>query len=75
LAIGVYLEFEAVLVLPEITQNYGNYRYGNNVGNVPRRYGNFPKDIKTENALLAALLIYLKILKMRLCASSSPDSQ
>jgi len=27
------LEFEAVMVLPEITRNYGNYYYGNHVGN------------------------------------------
>jgi len=35
--LSAYLEFEAVIVLPEITQNYGIYRYGNYVGNVPRR--------------------------------------
>jgi len=40
------------MVLSEITQNYGNYRYRNNVGNAPRRLGNHPKDITTENALL-----------------------
>jgi len=27
------LEFKAVIVLPEITRNYGNYPYGNYVGN------------------------------------------
>jgi len=26
------LEFKAVMVLPTITQNYGNYPYGNYVG-------------------------------------------
>jgi len=30
-------EFEAVMVLPEMTQNYGNYRYGNYIGNAHRR--------------------------------------
>jgi len=29
------LEFKAVIVLPEITRNYGNYPYGNYVGNAP----------------------------------------
>jgi len=28
-----YLEFKAVMVLPEIIRNYGNYPYGNYVGN------------------------------------------
>jgi len=32
-----YIEFKAVMVLREITRNYGNYRYGNYVGNAPRR--------------------------------------
>jgi len=31
------LEFEAAMVLPEITRNYVNYHYDNYVGNVPRR--------------------------------------
>jgi len=35
--VAKYLEFEAVRVLPEISQNYGNYHYGNHVGNAPRR--------------------------------------
>jgi len=30
---GFYLEFKAVMVLPTITHNYGNYPYGNYVGN------------------------------------------
>jgi len=29
------LEFKAVIVLPTITHNYGNYPYGNYVGNAP----------------------------------------
>jgi len=29
------IEFKAVMVLPEITQNYGNYPYGDYVGNAP----------------------------------------
>jgi len=29
------LEFRAVIVFPEITLNYGNYHYGNYVGNAP----------------------------------------
>jgi len=32
----IQVEFEAVMVLPEITQNYDNYCYGNYVGNAPR---------------------------------------
>jgi len=43
-----------------VTRNYGNYRYGNYVGDAPRRYGNYSKDIKTKNVLLAALSIELK---------------
>jgi len=31
----LWLEFKAVIVLPTITHNYGNYRYGNYVGNAP----------------------------------------
>jgi len=48
------------MVLPEITQNYGTYRYrpyDNYVGNAPRLYGNYHKVIKTKNALLVALSI------------------
>jgi len=29
------LEFKAVIVLPTITHKYGNYLYGNYVGNAP----------------------------------------
>jgi len=29
------VEFKAVIVLPEITRNYGNYPYSNYVGNAP----------------------------------------
>jgi len=29
------LEFKAVIVLPTIAHNYGNYPYGNYVGNAP----------------------------------------
>jgi len=28
-----YVEYKAVIVLPAITHNYGNYLYGNYVGN------------------------------------------
>jgi len=31
----VSLEFKAVIVLPTITRNYGNYPCGNYVGNAP----------------------------------------
>jgi len=34
-ATSLQLEFKAVIVLPEITQNYGNYPYSNYVGNAP----------------------------------------
>jgi len=44
------------MVLPTITRNYGNFPYGNYVGNAP--VGKvYLKHIKTENALLAALSI------------------
>jgi len=33
--IDIPLEFKAVIVLPTITHNYGNYLYGNYVGNAP----------------------------------------
>jgi len=33
--IEIHLEFKAVIVLPTITHNYGNYLYGNYVGNTP----------------------------------------
>jgi len=33
----LHVEFKAVMVLPTITHNYGNYRYGNCVGNALRR--------------------------------------
>jgi len=33
--IRILLEFKAVMVLPTITRNYGNYPYGNYVGNAP----------------------------------------
>jgi len=33
--IWLYLEFKAVIVLPTITHKYGNYPYGNYVGNAP----------------------------------------
>jgi len=29
------LEFKAVMVLPKVTRNYGNYPYGKYVGNAP----------------------------------------
>jgi len=32
---GLWVEFKAVFVLPTITHNYGNYLYGNYVGNAP----------------------------------------
>jgi len=32
-----WIEFKAVMVLPAITQNYCNYRYGNYVGSAPCR--------------------------------------
>jgi len=35
------------MVLPEISQNYGNYRYGNYVGNAHSRWGNYRIDRKT----------------------------
>jgi len=31
----LHVEFKAVIVLPVITHNYGNYPYGNYVGNAP----------------------------------------
>jgi len=31
----LHLEFKAVIVLPAITHNHGNYLYGNYVGNAP----------------------------------------
>jgi len=33
--VGLLVEFKAVIVLPTITHNYGNYPYGNYVGNAP----------------------------------------
>jgi len=33
----LFVEFKAVMVLPAITRNYGNYPYGNYVGNAPVR--------------------------------------
>jgi len=54
-----YLEFKAVIVLHTITRNYGNCPYGNYVGNAPvDKVINYLKQIKTENALLAALSLY-----------------
>jgi len=32
---ALLVEFKAVMVLREITQNYGNYRYDNYLGNAP----------------------------------------
>jgi len=37
-----------------------NYGYGNYINNAPRRYGKYPKDMKTEKALLAAFSMWLK---------------
>jgi len=33
--LSLALEFKAVIVLPTITHNYGNYPYGNYVSNAP----------------------------------------
>jgi len=57
---GYSVEFKTILVLPVngaiIPRNCGNYRYGNYVGNAPRRQGSYSKYIKTENALLITAL-------------------
>jgi len=45
------------MVLPEITWKYGNYPYGNYVGNAPVGKVITLKHIKTENALIAVLSI------------------
>jgi len=48
-------------VLPAINNNYGNYPYGNYVGNEPVGKVKHLKHIKTENALLAAsVVVFLK---------------
>jgi len=35
MSIWLYVEFKAVIVLPAITHNYGNYPYGNYVSIAP----------------------------------------
>jgi len=46
----------------DVTRNYGNYPYGNYVGNAHvSKVINYLKHITTENVLFAALSIQLKL--------------